>query len=177
LPSSSTATGRRRAPFQEGDELVMGGSSGGERVWAEERWAVLYRAARCTVHSVRRVRGKVAAAGDWRRRAVGYVLARRCRRLDASARRWRGEKRRRAGGRVVCQLLDAKTGRGIGVGVHRGGLWLVRERSLGWCCSVVRVADRRERPGPGREVTDVAVATAACLVTTGGRRAGVSDGE
>jgi hypothetical protein len=32
----------------------------------------------------------------------------------------RGEKRRRAGGMVVCQLLDEMTGRGIGVGVHGG---------------------------------------------------------
>jgi hypothetical protein len=146
----------------------MGSSGGG--------LALLKGRRRCTVHRVRGEEERAGAAADWATWAAGNVSPWWCRRLDAR-RRLRGEKRRRAGGMVVCQLLDAKTGRGIGVGVHRGGLWLVRERSLGWCCSVVRVADRRERPGPGREVTDVAVAMAACLVTTGGRRAGVSDGE
>jgi hypothetical protein len=42
---------------------------------------------------------------------------------------------------------------------------------------VERSADRRERPDRVGEVVDVAVATAACTVTTGRCPARVSDGE
>jgi hypothetical protein len=79
--------GRGGAPLLWGGELVVQAGSGGEGVWEEESCSVLYRAARCTVDTVRRGESWWAAAAGWARWAAGNVSAWRCRRLDASVHR------------------------------------------------------------------------------------------
>jgi hypothetical protein len=101
---------------------VVQAVSGGEVAWEEESCSILYRAARCTVDTVRRGESWWAAAAHWVRGAARLrVLATVPRRGHTRGLSATRERAGQLGGLAASEVFDRSTGLGVGDSVHGVG--------------------------------------------------------